>query len=229
VKDEEVVWVAEVVSPESNSKPKTVQTEENSKPRNTEIVKTESTASFVLHTVKNGETLFSISKLYNISIDELKNINQLTGNNIRPGQELKLEKAAVAIKESKPKPEEKPTTLSREVIHTVTSGESLFSISKRYNISVDELKRINDLSSNNILPGQKLKLQHFEDKNVIVSGVETKTNSNSQTIHKVKSGDSFYSIAKTYGCTVEKLKEWNHKTGNTLQIGEKLIVYPKNI
>ena len=87
--------------------------------------------------VQKGDTLYSIGRKFNISVDELKRINQLTSNMISIGQVLSLT--------------EKNTNN-----YIVQKGDTLYSISKKYNISVDELKRINNLTSNLISIGQEL-------------------------------------------------------------------------
>ena len=87
--------------------------------------------------VQKGDTLYSIGRKFNISVDELKRINQLTSNMISIGQILYLK--------------EKNTNN-----YIVQKGDTLYSISKKYNISVDELKRINNLTSNLISIGQEL-------------------------------------------------------------------------
>ena len=183
------------------------------------------------HIVKKGESLFSISKMYNITIDELKKINQLNGNGIHFGDVLKLNtfskaefaKVVPQKKDTIRKEVLKPEQLAINTSHKVVSGETLFSISKKYNISIDELKKINQLDGSNIRPGQTLNLKQTDEK-YLASTEKTKL-----ITHKVGPGESFYTIAKNYGCTITDLKSWNNKTDNKLMKGEKLIVYPKTI
>ncbi len=234
VKDERTITVMEDVQLADN-KP----TEKTSKPI-AEKTQPENAdkSSVAYHKVKKGETLFSISKLYNIPVEDLKKMNQLSGSVIHFGDELKLqqpEKVELAKTEiSKPsvepaKPEvTKQKTNNEEQIasttHKVSSGETLFSISKKYNISIDDLKKMNQLANSNIRPGQILNLVSSEEKTVATVSAPSK-----QITHKVGSGESFYSIARNYGCSVDDLKNWNNKTSNKLNKGEKLIVYPKTI
>ena len=92
-------------------------------------------------------------------------------------------------------------------MYTVKKGDSLYSIAKKYNTTVDELKRINNLSSNLLSIGQKLIIP-----------------SNESTIYTVLKGDSLYAIAKKYNTTVNKIKTDNNLTNNLLSIGQKLII-----
>lgn len=87
----------------------------------------------------------------------------------------------------------------------------MYSIARANNTTVDKLKNINNLTSNNLSIGQVLKLP---------SGDTTKDN----VVYTVKKGDSLYSIAREYGTTVDALKKLNNITSNTLSIGQKLLL-----
>jgi len=168
-----------------------------------------------MHKVKKGESLFAISKTFHISIDELKKINNLKGTSLRPGQEIKLSQIP---DRTMAKADIKPVNA-----HKVNVGESLYTISKIYNISIDDLKKINNLKNSNIRPGQEIQLnQQLTGRSIAMADRAT------QITHKVVSGESLYSIAKTYGCTIQELKEWNHTSNTKLNLGDKLIVSPKN-
>ena len=195
--------------------------------KNAEVAKAESSSKSVTHKVTTGESLFSIAKMHGITVDELKRINNIPTGKIRPGQELKLsddgdkDKNAVADK-SENKPSTKNETSANTVNYKVKKGESLITIANDNNITVEELKKMNNLSDSKIKAGQELKLTQSTEKSK-----KTKNHAESKTIeHKVKSGESYYSIAKDYGCTVDDLKEWNKKTGTKIKPGDKIIVRP---
>ena len=100
-----------------------------------------------LHKVKQGETLYSISREYHIKAQEVRKWNDLTDNTIGAGQELLI--FQFIHKEDKGK--------SQEIsVHTVTTGESLYGISRMYDVSVDDIREWNDLDGNNISIGQNL-------------------------------------------------------------------------
>lgn len=103
-----------------------------------------------IHIVETSETLYSISKLYGISLEELQKLNDLDSSNIYVGQELKLQN------NSKSTTSAETSNNSKFKIHNVTKGDTLYSISKYYGISIDELKTMNDLNSNEISIGQVL-------------------------------------------------------------------------
>ena len=112
----------------------------------------------ITHIVKESETLYSISRRYNVSIDDLKEWNKLKNNDLKLGQPLRIY----------PKNEELLDTTERteyeENIHVVQSGETLFSISKQYGISVKKLRKLNKLESNDISIGKSLQVQTSKSK-----------------------------------------------------------------
>ena len=107
-----------------------------------------------------------------------------------------------------------PYSLNEESdYYVVKKGDSLWSIAKKYNMTVDELKSINNLKSNLLSIGQRLKIKESDDN---------------QNIYIVKKGDTLYKIANIYGTTVDNLKALNNLKNNNLSIGQKLIVPSKN-
>lgn len=97
------------------------------------------------HTVGAGETLYSISRIYGIKVEELIAMNGIMNNQIQPGQRLLVKKTQGAEAGS--------------VKHTVQAGETLYSISKRYNVTVSSIKSINNLTSDSLTIGQVLEIQ----------------------------------------------------------------------
>ena len=152
-----------------------------------------------VYIVQKGDTLYSIAMANNITVDELKRINNLTSNILSTGQLLKI-----------------PSALLPESTYIVKKGDSLYSIANKYNTTVDELKRINNLTSNILSIGQVLKLP--SDK---VSDIEKEENTISYTVQK---GDSLYSIARKYSTTIDKIKDLNNLTTNLLSIGQVLLI-----
>lgn len=110
-----------------------------------------------------------------------------------------------------PKPQPKPTPTKPSVnaptgsTHTVKAGDTLWALSRRYKLSVAELKALNGLKSDVLSIGQKL----------IVSKVK---------IHVVKTGDSLWALSRTYRTSVAQIKAWNGLKSDTIHPGDKLIV-----
>ena len=112
--------------------------------------------SGVIHVVAQKETLFSISKAYGISVDELKEWNRLTSNSISVGQELTVKKRNTSITTT-PQIISAPTQIkSKTGVHTVGPKETMFSISKLYGITVQQLREWNNIRGTELTPGQTL-------------------------------------------------------------------------
>jgi len=188
-----------------------------------EPAKPVSVTKTITHKVKSGENLFLIAKNYNVSVDDLKKSNNLTDGKIKPGQEIKVSPSTERVDSTTEVSNvETPAKASK---HKVTKGESLFSIAKDNNISVEELKKLNNLTSNEIKFGQELAINQSSDTRPTAS---TKTEVSTKSIHhKIKSGESYYSIAQKFGCTMNELKEWNSKLGSKLKIGDVLVILLK--
>lgn len=149
--------------------------------------------------VKKGDSLWSIASKNNTTVDNIKKLNNLSSNNLSIGQVLKLSYNAENenIKESN--------------IYTVKKGDSLWLIANKYGTTVDELKSVNNLKSNTLSIGQTLIIP------------EKKENTN-KISYVVKKGDSLWLIANKYDTTVEKIKSTNNLKGNTLSIGQVLVI-----
>ena len=150
------------------------------------------------YVVQKGDSLWSISSKLGVSVSDIKKSNNLSSNNLSIGQ--------VLIIPSKKSDDEESN--AEENVYVVKKGDSLWLIAKNYNTSVDEIKRLNNLSSNTLSIGQRLKIP-----NAITSNEITYT---------VKKGDSLWLIANRYDTTVNAIKDKNGLTSNNLSIGQIL-------
>lgn len=174
--------------------------------------------------VKKGETLSSIARKFDTTQDELISLNQLTNNKILAGQELKVAEQKTAVASAPVSVDalvaSQPTSINEPVNHKVAAGESLFSISKSYNISIDELKAQNNLSTNKLQQGQTLQIPVNASVTTITA---TKAKSSpAYAFHKVRSGETLSSIALKYNCSINDIKKWNKKSSDKLSLGDKL-------
>jgi N-acetylmuramoyl-L-alanine amidase len=148
-----------------------------------------------IYKVKAGDTLYSIANKLDTSVSELKEIDNLSTNVLKIGQVLKIPTKVVDIGDTE--------------LYQVKSGDTLYSIANKYNVSVNELKTINNLTNNNLAIGQLLN---------VPSGLS------SVNVYIVEKGDTLYSIAKKFDIAVNKLKEYNELNNNLLSVGQKLII-----
>ena len=149
--------------------------------------------------VKKGDSLWSIASKNNTTVDNIKKLNNLSSNNLSVGQVLKLSYDA------------ENEDIKKSNIYTVKKGDSLWLIANKYGTTVDELKSANNLKSNTLSIGQTLIIP------------EKKENTN-KISYVVKKGDSLWLIANKYDTTVEKIKSTNNLKGNTLSIGQVLVI-----
>ena len=153
---------------------------------------------YINYTVKSGDSLYQIASKYNTTVDTLKSLNSLNTTLLNIGQIIKIPITNIQG--------EIPATDYIE--YKVQSGDSLYKIASKYGLSVDEIKRYNNLTSELLSIGQIIKIP-------IISTVTTYT---------VKSGDSLYQIANLYNTTVDEIKRKNNLISNTLSIGQTLIL-----
>lgn len=162
--------------------------------------------------VKRGDTLYSIATKYNTTVAELKQLNNLTSNTLSIGQELLIPSSNNEIPDleppTTPPTEELPSTETE--IYIVKKGDSLWLIAKNNNTTVDELIKLNNLSTINLQIGDQLLIPKQET---------TSTNT-----YIVKKGDTLWSIAKNNNISVERLKELNSLTSNLLSVGQELFL-----
>ncbi|MDD6323345.1 MAG: LysM peptidoglycan-binding domain-containing protein [Bacilli bacterium] len=144
--------------------------------------------------VTSGDSLWKIANQYGLTVNQLKQLNNLTSDNLEIGQELKI-KNNIAKDETN--------------VYTVKSGDSLWKIANQYGLTVNQLKQLNNLTSDNLEIGQKLKIKNNIAKD--------ETN-----IYTVKAGDSLWNIANRFKTNVNELKKLNNLTNNYLTIGQTL-------
>lgn len=174
------------------------------------------------HKVQSGETLAAIAKKYNTTVAKLQQNNGLQGANIRAGQVLNItgtNEANVATNTPQGN-SNATTTIVNTQKYKVERGETLLTIAQKHNIKLDDLRKLNQFTTDNIKAGQEILVPA---KALLAQSNAPQAN---KQIHTVAPGDSFYSISKKYGCSIDDLMKWNNKTNARLNAGEKLVVYP---
>ena len=149
------------------------------------------------YTVQSGDTLYKIADRFNTTVTAIMSLNNLKTSILSIGQVLKIPSST----------EEQQPSTGTSVDYIVKSGDSLYSIANKYGTTVTAIKSLNNLTSNNLSIGQRLKIP-----------------STGTITYVVKSGDNLYSIANKYNTTVNSIKQKNGLTSNSLSIGQVLLI-----
>jgi membrane-bound lytic murein transglycosylase D len=196
------------------------------------------------HKVKSGDNLGEIADKYSVSVAEVKKWNKLKSTNISVGKSLKIIKnerivstVKREIKTNNPTIDTKvensvASTISKEEIaqnpsdyYEVQKGDNLFTIAKKHNVSLEDLKKWNNLDDTDIKLGSKLALARNNQTTKEELG-ETQI----KTIeYIVETGDNLSGIAKKYNVSQSDLKQWNNLEDDAIQLGTKIIVGKKLI
>lgn len=183
---------------------------------------TSKNSGLVYHKIRRGETLGLIAAKYGVSVNQLRDWNNISGNKILSGTNLRIypdgTSNTVAVNETK-------NTVSKNNIYKykVKKGDNLSEISEKFGVSVNQIKKWNNISSNNIAAGKTLKI--YNSTSSPSYGDNTTKNSSNVNYYKIKSGDSIGSIAEKYGVKVSEIRNWNNISGNKILAGSTLKIY----
>lgn len=153
----------------------------------------------IQYKVKEKDTLWSISKNFGVSVELIEKLNEIVV--LKTGQILFI-----------------PDRIEE---YKVLSGDSLLLIAKKFNIDVKYIIILNNLKDERIYEGQTLKIPLSQDKSTKMDDKK----SDKFFIHTVKSGETLFSISKTYGVGMDEILKWNNKQNQTVFVGEKLKIF----
>ncbi|EHD5880559.1 1,4-beta-N-acetylmuramoylhydrolase [Listeria monocytogenes] len=184
-----------------------------------------------VYTVVKGDSLWRIANNNKVTIANLKAWNNLKSDFIYPGQKLKVSAGSTSnTNTSKPSTNtntSKPSTNTNTnaKVYTVAKGDSLWRIANNNKVTIANLKAWNNLKSDFIYPGQKLKVSAGSTTNTNTAKPSTNNPSNSTVkTYTVKKGDSLWAISRQYKTTVDNIKAWNQLTSNMIHVGQKLTI-----
>ncbi|RLD39070.1 MAG: hypothetical protein DRI74_01875 [Bacteroidetes bacterium] len=181
---------------------------------------------FYLHTIAKGNTFYSLAKVYGVTTDEIKTANPDLDNELKLGAVILIPKTDIV----KVKTSSSPTvSYNNYFFHIVKQGESLFSIAKIFDVTVEDIVNINKLNSTNISPGFHLKIPEIEYKTTLITKkteVPQATKKLSYFEYTVQAKETLFSIAKRYGIGLETLKYINNFSGNDIKPGQ-IVLIPK--
>ncbi|MFW5674295.1 MAG: LysM peptidoglycan-binding domain-containing protein [Rikenellaceae bacterium MAG02] len=183
----------------------------------TEIIE-ENGKNFYIHTVEAGQTVYSIAKAYNVSLDDVYKHNEWAKEKIKPGEKLKI---PIIKTETTPKAVQYDT-----VFHIVKPKETLYSISKEYNVDIEDLRDWNKeiLASGVLKVNDKIIVGFTEKKLTIPDDIQQISKDVSTNIinYKVKEGETLYYIAKQFNTSIDSIVKWNKLPSHFVKSGQIL-------
>ncbi len=197
--DEDTEYVEETVTEEPQISEPETKTVSNSNTTNSRT-----------YIVSEGDNLSGIAGSFGVSVNDLKEWNDLETDKIMVGQKLKVHKAN-----------------TKTSVHIVKEGDNLTKIADDYGMSLSEIKELNNLSNDIILVGQKLKVTvsaytDNQKKNT------TKTSGVKKT-YKVKKGETLATIAGSNDISVQNLMKWNNLKNDKITVGQILKLYDDKV
>ena len=184
------------------------------------------------YTVKSGDSVWKIAHECGMSMNELVSLNGIKNNLIFPGQVLKVKAGAKAENVSKSETSgsknQNAASNGSSSTYTVKSGDSVWKISHEHGMSMDELKSLNGLKDNLIIPGQVLKIKGTSSNTKQKIKTSSKETSEAGATYVVKAGDSLWAVANRQGLTVAELKRINGLSSDTIYVGQRLKVTQKS-
>ncbi|MBG15677.1 MAG: hypothetical protein CL853_04925 [Crocinitomicaceae bacterium] len=189
---------------------------------------------FYKHIVKKGETSFGIAKLYSVDLNLLFDNNPEAEKGLQLNQVIYIPIIPTDESQNKTTPINIDSTNS--IIHIVSSGDTYWSISKKYSVSIDQLKKVNPNALETLQIGQSIVIpsSKIDTTNIVTPIVKNPINPlggpcDSIFIHKVKKRETFYSISKMYNVTISSIKSINNGLLEGLKKGEEIRILVKKV
>ncbi|WP_339834387.1 LysM peptidoglycan-binding domain-containing protein [uncultured Flavobacterium sp.] len=165
------------------------------------------------HKVVSGDSFYSIAKKYGVSESDIYELNPKA-----KGQTLQLNAILVI-------PTGKATKKITKDFHEVGSGESFYTIAKKYDISIEDLKDFNPtISPNKLQVGAKLALTKNKNSKDAKSNKKEEASTSNDLVHSVKKGETISHITEKYDVSFKELKKLNPGLDVKLQIDEKIVI-----
>ena len=189
------------------------------------------TSSQTTYTVKPGDSLYRIALNHNTTVPRLRAINGIKGDLIHPGQVIRLSEGQATASSSKPQSAQPASNQPASQTYTVKPGDTLYKIGQEHNLSVAQLKDLNQLTGDLIHPGQVLRVSQSGRKPAQTVKASKKTNQSTSrpsglaVTYTVRPGDTLSAIARRYNLSVNQLVAWNKlENPNHLSVGQTLVL-----
>ena len=170
-----------------------------------------------MYTVEKGDTLYSIARKYNTTVNDIINLNYLKSNNLSVGQVIRIPETYYNYDEM---------SVPNYITYTVKPGDTLYSIASNNGVSVDTIISDNVLPNNNLSVGQVLRLRVSDGEVLECFGPDFDIPEEivPSVTYVVKAGDNLYNIAKQYNTSVSEIVRLNSLPNNNLSVGQQLLI-----
>lgn len=188
-------------------------------PQRTSVVQNESSGGVIYHTVMQGETKYGLSRRYGLTIDELEEQNPQIKSMLMTGQRLTLRGA----RDNAPKPAAPSTTvadMSQMTSYVVQPGETLWGLSRRYGVTVDDLLNANKTNWTGVLrSGQTLLIPSKGS----TTNQTAAASASASDVYVVQPGETKYGLSRRFNLTIDQLEELNPHIKPMLQSGHRIV------
>ncbi len=185
---------------------------------------------YYIYTVQEGEGLFGVARKFEVSLDDLKNINPGTENGLKAGQQMFVPVKKETSNNAKQASSKSANIRQEYTLHNVENKQTLFAISKKYKVRQEEIIKANPQLSKGLTEGMTLRIpktnsdkSNWVSEQSIEKAVKKVNNTKSeQKIHIVKEDETLYSISRLYDVTVVDIVRLNPESSKNLPIGSEL-------
>lgn len=175
---------------------------------------------YYVYKVEPGNTLFAIARTFAVSVSDLSSANPEAVSGLSIGEEILIPISAINKRQAR----KSDVAMDGEyLIHTVQKKETLFSLSKKYGVEINQLVELNPEAESGLKKGTLLRIPLAESTATDERFVKPAQN-DSLVIHQVEKGQTLYSISKQYEVSVDSLKEINHASVTELKPGDWLVI-----
>lgn len=195
----------------------------------------------IRHKVKPGESIYAIGKKYDVSVSEIYDLNpKLKGSILGLETEVKIPNKNYKPSAKKANPQKKEVIVTESSsIHLVERKETIYSISKKYGISMEALCEVNpELKTGNLKSGMRLKLSNSnaeiipikaegkkeERKSITEESKVVEPVISSDLIHKVQPKETLFRISEKYDISINELQKLNPSVASGLPVGYDLVI-----
>ena len=173
---------------------------------------------YYLHKVKSGHTLYSISKAYGVSQQKIINANLSLKDGLKSGMELKIPTISSVV-ENNSIDYNNSKAQNKYIYHTVKRKQTLYFLTKKYNVNQGVLFEHNPELKNGLKTGQTIKIPKIIP--------DTPNNSSDYYFHKIEAGETLFSLSQKYKTDMNVLKTVNPELHKDLKVGQ-IIKIPKS-